>query len=143
MPTDLYARGNGAKALKKRFTAFKLIFKYSPFAVLIGSYVILQSAVKSTCRDNDSMNFQKKILIEEFDRLSSDYEKMVPYGEIKEFAQNELAMNYSVKNMKSFAVADKNDLFGEETKSVLPQLFETNIDLASIRIEETPITSKE
>jgi hypothetical protein len=143
MSSDLYARGNGAKALKKRFTVFKQLIKYSPIALLLAGYVILQAQVKMVCRENGNLIVQKNILVEELERLSSDYDKMLSYGEIKEFAQTELAMTHSVNNIKTFAVVDKEDIFKASKPSELPVLFETNFDLASIEPEVPVISDKE
>jgi len=141
MSSELYSRGEGAKALKKRFTVFKKLMKYSPIALLLAGYVILQAQVKLVCRDNGNLSFQKTILMEELERLTSDYDKMVSYGEIKDYAQVELAMIHSVKSIKTFAVVDKENMFNVSKPSSLPALFETNFDLAYIEpeVSETPV----
>lgn len=143
MSSGLYVRGNGAKALQKRFSVFKSIVKYAPFAVLTVLYVVLQGQIKTVCRSSEDLTNHKNLLVEELERLTSDYDKMINYGEIKEFAQNELAMVHSAKYIKSFAVIDKNEIFKSEKTTDLPQLFETNIDLASIEPEESSTIVKE
>ncbi|MBU4485942.1 MAG: hypothetical protein KKD38_03360 [Candidatus Delongbacteria bacterium] len=136
MSAQKYVRGNGAKALKKRFSIFNLFIKFSLFPLIIGLYVILQSQVKSICRETDQLNAKKNILAEELERITSEYDKMIAYSEISEFAMKELKMNYSVKNMKSFTVIDKNEIFKSQNTNELPQLFDTNVNLALIESDE-------
>jgi len=143
MASELYARGNGAKALKSRFRVFKQLAKFLPLVLILAGYVILQAQVKTVYRNNDKLISQKNMLAEELERLNSDYDKMLSYGEIKEFAQKELAMSHSVKTIRTFALIDKEDLFSNEKESSLPVLFETNFDLASLEPEVSSMTSKE
>jgi len=143
MTSELYARGNGTKTLNNRFRIFKKLIKFLPLVFLFAGYVILQAQVKTVYRNNDKLVTQKNILDEELERLTSDYDKMLSYGEIKEFAQNELSMTHSVKNLRTFAVIDKEDIFSTQELSKLPSLFETNFDLASLEPEESSIPSKE
>lgn len=143
MPSELYARGNGAKALKKRFNVFNRITKYVPLALIIASYVILQAQVKAVSRENSRLVSEKNILNEQLERLNSDYDKMISYGEIKDYAVNSLCMNFSAKNIRTFAVLDKENIFEKSKRSDLPVLFETDYDLASIELQGTSETKKE
>ena len=143
MPSELYARGNGAKALKKRFNVFSRMMKYVPLALIFAGYVILQAQVKAVSRDNSRLTAEKNILNEQLERLGSDYDKMVSYGEIKDYALNSLAMSFTVKNLRTFAVMDKENLFEHSKQSDLPDLFETDYDLASIELLESEETKKE
>ncbi|HQO09141.1 MAG TPA: hypothetical protein PLK90_03590 [Clostridiales bacterium] len=143
MPSEQYARGNGAKALKKRFNVFSRITKYVPLALIIATYVILQAQVKAVSRENSRLLSEKNILNEQLERLNSDYDKMIPYGEIRDYAVNSLSMNSSASNIRTFAVLDKDNIFEKSKRSDLPVLFETDYDLASIELQEPAETKKE
>ncbi|HAQ62100.1 TPA: hypothetical protein DCR49_08945 [Candidatus Delongbacteria bacterium] len=143
MASELYARGNGTKTLNNRFRIFKKLLKFLPMVFLFAGYVILQAQVKTVYRNNDELVTQKNMLAEELERLTSDYDKMLSYSEIKEFAHNELSMTHSVKNLRTFAIIDKDDIFNTGELSKLPSLFETNFDLASLEPEESSIPTQE
>jgi len=143
MASELYARGNGTKTLNNRFRIFRKLLKFLPLVFLFAGYVILQAQVKTVYRNNDELVTQKNMLAEELERLTSDYDKMFSYSDIKEFAQNELSMTHSVKNLRTFAVLDTDDIFSAQELIKLPSLFETNFDLASLEPEESSIPSQE
>jgi|GEM_PF-1256637 len=143
MASELYARGNGTKTLNNRFRIFKKLLKFLPLVFLFAGYVILQAQVKTVCRNNDELVSQKNMLVEELERLNSDYDKMLSYSEVKEFAQKELSMTHSVKTQRTFAVIDNEDIFSTQELTKLPSLFETNFDLASLEPEESSIPSQE
>lgn len=137
MSGELYVRGNGARALKRKVSFFSLIFKLTLFSLLLGLHVVLQSQVKLLARDAGNLESQKKIMAEEFERLVSENDKMLPYSEIKLYAQNNLDMKHIPSKMKSFTVLDRNGYFDDPAEYQLPALFETNINLALIEKGET------
>lgn len=137
MSGELYVRGNGARTLKRKVSFFGLIFKLTLFSLLMGLHVVLQSQVKLLARDTGNLETQKMILAEELERLVSENDKMLPYSEIKLFAQNNLNMKHIPSKMKSFTVIDRNGCFDSPAEYQLPRLFETNINLALIEKGET------
>jgi cell division protein FtsL len=136
MKQHLYVRGNGAKVLKKRFQAFDKIFIMTLFAFILGLYVIMQSQIKSVTKETGDLTVQKKLLTEELDRLMSDYDKMITYSELKQYANTRLDMAESASKIKSFTVIDKYEVFRTVKTSEMPDLFETKISLALLRQDE-------
>jgi cell division protein FtsL len=137
MSGEMYVRGNGASTLKRRVSVFGLIFKLTLFSMLLGLHVVLQSQVKLLARDTGSLESQKMILAEELERLISENDKMLPYSQIKLYAQNNLDMKHIPSKMKSFTVIDRKGYFDSPAEYQLPRLFETNINLALIEKGET------
>ncbi len=136
MKQHLYVRGNGAKVLKKRFQAFDKILIMALFAFILGLYVIMQSQIKSVTKETGDLSVEKKLLSEELERLMSDYDKMVTYSELKQYANTKLNMIESGSKVKSFAVIDKHGIFRTARPSDMPDLFETRINLALLQTEE-------
>ena len=130
MKQNMYVRGNGAKVLKKRFQAFDKIFIIGILALIFGLYISMQSQIKSVIKETGDLRLEKKLLSEELERLMSDYDKTVSYAELKDFAGKKLNMIESGSKIKSFIVIDKNEIFRSVSKTQMPQLFETRVNLA-------------
>ncbi len=136
MKQNLYARGNGPKILTKRFQAFDKIFIMALFAFILGLYVIMQSQIKSVTKEAGDLFIQKKLLAEELERLISDYDKMMTYTELKQYANSNLDMKESGSKVKSFTVVDRHEVFKNTGTNEMPDLFETKVSLALLRKEE-------
>jgi hypothetical protein len=136
MDNRQYIRGNGAAALKKRFSVVKIIGKLMMYSILPVFYVILQSQVKLVSRELERGEYAKQILTEELERLYSDYDKMIPYSEIKDYAAEKLAMKHTPKKVMCFSVLDKSGIIRSNERQELPQLFDTRINLALVNSEQ-------
>jgi len=136
MKQHLYVRGNGAKVLKKRFQSFDKILIIALFAFILGLYVIMQTQIKSVTKETGDLRVEKKLLTEELERLMSDYDKMISYSELKQYANCRLNMVESGSKVKSFAVIDKHGVFRTVRSSDMPDLFETKISLALMQQEK-------
>ena len=138
MKTDkrLYRRGNGANVLKKRFSILSSLIIVLPVVIAIIAYVYKNQGIKSISMKLNELNSTKIQLLEEYERLCSDYEKMNSFIEVKIYAENELKMKQSINNLGYFVVYDDKSIFNNNDISNLPKLFENSVDLAMIKTEE-------
>ncbi|MBN2788635.1 MAG: hypothetical protein JXR69_00435 [Candidatus Delongbacteria bacterium] len=137
MRTDrrLYKRGNGAHVLKKRFSILSSLIVIMPVVVVIIAYVYKNQGIKSISMKLNELNSTKIQLIEEYERLCSDYEKMNSFIEVKNYAENNLGMKQSTNNLGYFVVYDNRSIFKNNDISNLPKLFESSVDLAMIKTD--------
>ncbi|MFO7810512.1 MAG: hypothetical protein R6V47_03975 [Candidatus Delongbacteria bacterium] len=136
MAVNMYVRGNGTKTLKKNISVFGLIFRLTFFSVMLGLYVVLQSQVKLISRETSDLTEKKKLLTERLERLTAANDKMLSYSSIKEYAQKELKMEHTPLAVKSFTVLDRNGYFIDRSVFKLPELFDTEINLAQIQTKD-------
>jgi hypothetical protein len=142
MENGNYIRGNGAVALKKRFSVIKIAGKLVMYAILPVFYVILQSQVKLISRGLERAEYSSQMMKEELERLNSDYEKMVSYSEVKDYAEKEFSMVQVSRKVICFSVLDKSGIIKtKHSVRELPQLFDTRINLALVS-EEKPETAQ-
>ena len=132
----LYKRGNGAHVLKKRFSILSSLIIVLPIVIAIITYVYKNQGIKSISMKLNELNSTKIQLLEEYERLCSDYEKMNSFIEVKNYAENELKMKQSINNLGYFVVYDEQSIFNNNDISNLPKLFENSVDLAMIKTEE-------
>ncbi|NOR44203.1 MAG: hypothetical protein GQ534_01345 [Candidatus Delongbacteria bacterium] len=138
MRTDkrLYRRGNGANVLKKRFSILSSLIIVLPIVIAIIAYVYKNQGIKSISMKLNELNSTKIQLLEKYERLCSDYEKMNSFIEVKIYAENELKMKQSINNLGYFVVYDGKSIFNNSDISNLPKLFENSVDLAMIKTED-------
>ena len=132
----LYRRGNGANVLKKRFSILSSLIVVLPIVIAIIAYVYKNQGIKSVSMKLNELNSTKIQLLEEYERLCSDYEKMNSFIEVKIYAENELKMKQSINNLGYFVVYDDKSIFNNNDISNLPKLFENSVDLAMIKTED-------
>ena len=135
MERRLYKRGNGAHVLKKRFSILSYLLILIPIVVVIVGYVYKNQGIKSISMKLNELNANKIQLIEEYERLCSDYEKMNSFIEVKHYAESKLKMRQSVNNLGYFVVYDNRSIFKNDEISNLPKLFESTVSLAMISTE--------
>lgn len=133
----LYKRGNGAHVLKKRFSILSSLIVVLPLVVTIIAYVYKNQGIKSISMKLNGLNSTKIQLIEEYERLCSDYEKMNSFIEVKNYAENELKMKQSINNLGYFVVYDDRSIVNNTESSNLPKLFDNTVDLAMIKIDDS------
>ncbi len=138
----LYKRGNGTHVLKKRFSILSYLVILIPIVIVIVGYVYKNQGIKSISMKLNELNSNKIQLLEEYERLCSDYEKMNSFIEVKHYAESKLRMKQSINNLGYFVVYDNSSIFNNNEISNLPKLFENTVNLAMIRIEDIYPTSE-
>ena len=128
----LYKRGNGVHVLKKRFSILSYLVILIPIVIVIVGYVYKNQGIKSISMKLNELNSSKIQLLEEYERLCSDYEKMNSFIEVKHYAESKLRMKQSINNLGYFIVYDNSSIFNNNEISNLPKLFENTVNLAMI-----------
>ena len=98
-------------------------------------YITVKEKTKNIHRDINEIENIKEVLSYELERLSSDYEKMNTYVEIKDFAKNELKMISPRKEAVCFNVVDEKNVFKNKAKTSMPKLFDKNLNLALMEMK--------
>ena len=132
----LYKRGNGTHVLKKRFSILSSLIVVLPLVMVVIAYVYKNQGIKSISMKLNELNSTKIQLVEEYERLCSDYEKMNSYVEVKNYAENELKMKQSINNLGYFIVYDERSIINNSETSNLPKLFDNSVDLAMIKTDK-------
>lgn len=133
----LYKRGNGAHVLKKRFSILSSLIVVLPLVMVVIAYVYKNQGIRSISMKLNELNSTKIRLLEDYERLCSDYEKMNSFIEVKNYAENELKMKQSINNLGYFVVYDERSIINNGEKSNLPKLFDNTVDLAMINTDNS------